>query len=316
MKRLGALFLVLAACGLARGQYIPIRNGIVYQAAEPSAPFTCFYGTSPVIWVTATGCGWYCDATNHYVAAPCGGEATSAVGVDGDVQVYASGVLGTIAGLRANPSTGRLSANSLNFPITTTANGILYANGIPWAHNFSGLFGYTGSGADTSAEARNVFLGIGAGNFTITSSASHEGRESVGIGHYALHNFTTGYQDIGIGRDALRDCTSCRYNMAQGSGAFQSLTVGELNTGVGSGVGVNAINSTNLTLLGADAGYTVTTGDLSTLVGSSATTTTGTIDNAIALGYNVQVDAAKKAVIGNTNVEASFVCTGSGTPLT
>lgn len=192
---------------------------------------------------------------------------------------------------------------NLVLPLATSANtGVVFrdlTNSYPWMHDFTNPTGFTDANVDTLANARCIFLGFGAGNFTL-SGTSTQGKANVGIGHYALHNLTTGPQNVAIGRQALRLCTAGGYNMGIGAGALGALTSGSSNAGIGTAALGSLASSDNNVGIGDSCGLTIVAGTQNTLIGALADAT-GDFSNVIGIGYDVKVDASNKTVIGNTS---------------
>jgi len=128
-----------------------------------------------------------------------------------------------------------LSGN-LALPNTTSASaGVLTLGGVPFAHNFA-----------SSPSSNNTFLGIGAGNFSLTGvdntavgastlTANTMGTANSAFGARALQNNTTGSNDSAFGSAALEFNTTGPYNSAFGSQALQRNTTGPNNSAFGQG---------------------------------------------------------------------------------
>jgi trimeric autotransporter adhesin len=143
----------------------------------------------------------------------------------------------------------------------------------------------------------NTFMGINAGNFTLTTA-----NFNTGIGHSSLFSLTTGYFNTAIGYQSLYSNTTGNYNAAVGYMSLSANTIGNYNTALGMGslyansTGVNntAVGSNSLgsntsgssnTATGYKALYSNTTGNYITALGEGALylNTTGYVNTA--LGY-------------------------------
>jgi len=115
---------------------------------------------------------------------------------------------------------------------TTTADstqGEINQNGAPLLHTYG---------------STNVFLGLSAGNFSMTGDhnigmganvlqSNTTGYANVGLGWNALGANTTGAGNIGIGNYVLLSNQTSLANIGIGSSALQSLVTGNYNVGIG-----------------------------------------------------------------------------------
>jgi len=116
----------------------------------------------------------------------------------------------------------------------------------------------------------NLFMGIQAGNFTMTGSSGSQGSYNTGIGNAALFSNTTGQRNTALGTYGLQNNTTGFNNTAIGSYAGIANTTGFGNTGLG----VRALNNTTTgyqnVAVGVDALATNTTGYYNVGVGLDA----------------------------------------------
>jgi hypothetical protein len=106
----------------------------------------------------------------------------------------------------------------LNLPATTSATmGVISLGGAPFAHNFG-----------TIPTANNTFIGVGAGNFSLT------GVSNTAVGSSALTSNTTGTANAAFGADALKNNTAGTNDSAFGSAALAFNTTGPYNSAFGS----------------------------------------------------------------------------------
>ena len=130
--------------------------------------------------------------------------------------------------------------NNLKIPTTTGENvGVIMVGSLPFIHNFN-LPGTSG---------KNLFIGLGAGNFTLLGSTSTDGsfnialgqgalssltvgNTNIAIGVYSLASVTAGVGNIGIGYSTLVDNITGNYNLAIGTRALEVNTANE-NTAIG-----------------------------------------------------------------------------------
>jgi hypothetical protein len=102
---------------------------------------------------------------------------------------------------------------------------------------------YAPAGVGTS----NTFLGLNAGNFTMT------GDLNTGIGLNALHSNASGFYNTAIGFAALSSNTSGGSNTAIGNQALSSNTLGGENTAIGAGALPDNVTGNSNTAIGFEA---------------------------------------------------------------
>ena len=139
----------------------------------------------------------------------------------------------------------------------------------------------------------NTFLGLDAGNFTMT------GAFNTGIGRAALFNNTTGSGNTAIGESALLGNTSGGNNTAIGTGALNHNTTSFANTATGEGALYLNTMGDNNTATGADALFSNTLGVRNIAIGGRALHFNTTGSRNIAIGYN----AGTAILTGNDNID-------------
>ncbi len=107
---------------------------------------------------------------------------------------------------------------NINLPTTTSTVGQILLNGTRLIHAYPGS---------------NLFLGVSAGNFTLT------GDRNYGFGSQTFYNLTSGSDNIGIGRYAFFYLTTGSNNQCLGYSALNNLTTGQYNLGLGYSAGGN-----------------------------------------------------------------------------
>ncbi|MFA5840844.1 MAG: hypothetical protein WC847_01045 [Candidatus Paceibacterota bacterium] len=218
----------------------------------------------------------------------------------------------------------------LTLPMTANStSGVIFKGATPFIHNF----------ALAGTDGNNTFVGLNAGNFTMTGStgvqgssntaigvnslgvntiglenvaiglnalgANTTGSDNVASGNWSLHDNTDGLQNTAIGAVSLRYNTTGSYNVASGDGALYFNLIGSYNTANGYASLLFNTSSYN-TALGYQAGYGVSTGSRNTIIGNSTITasknqvTTGS--NNISIGNDVAIataTASNQLDIGN-----------------
>ena len=195
----------------------------------------------------------------------------------------------------------------------TTPYGIIYKDGTRFIHDFN--YGLNGNGITTAGG--NTFVGLGAGNFTMGSTATSAGEASynTGIGYQSLRSNTTGSFNTANGMYSLSSNTTGSFNTANGSYSLNSNTTGYYNTANGyqslfynttgsqntaNGMRSLISNTTgyNNTANGYASLYSNTTGNNNTALGldsgryiANGTTGRSTGNNGLYLGYNSKASA-------------------------
>ena len=144
---------------------------------------------------------------------------------------------------------------------------------------------------------------------------NNQGSANTAVGMWALKNSTTTSGNTAVGTWALSENTTGGYNSAFGNAALTSSTIGTANTAIGqTNLGNNTTGSYN-TALGHNSMMGNSTGNANTTLGSNADVGAGNLENATAIGFNAIVDASNKVQIGNVNLNAVQLGTGSNVTL-
>ena len=200
--------------------------------------------------------------------------------------------------------TGNLSASEL---ISTVANGTapLKVTSTTLVPNLnSGLLGGLPASAFARLAAANTFIG----NQTVNGSLSATGVVSASSYQIGRSVFAFGYQDsIFLGFTGNTTNTGGQ-NTATGTFALGANTTGSGNTANGRQALGNSTTGSYNTALGWNAGYGVNPTSYSTFVGAGASAFTGagnSLNNATAIGANVQITALNNATAIGANAEVA-----------
>lgn len=180
--------------------------------------------------------------------------------------------------LTLTQSTGQVNIlKGLRLEVTgnSSSTGVIFKGVDRFIHDFH----------PAGVDAGNTFVGINAGNFSITGSGI-EGEFNTGIGYNALTNLTTGYGNTAIGTKSLLNNTTGYENTACGNISMLFNTTGYHNIAIGTATLVNnTIGNSNIAI-GYGALAANTTGSENTASGYSSLThnTTGNYNTAI--GFN------------------------------
>lgn len=143
---------------------------------------------------------------------------------------------------------------------TNSTRGVIYKGASRFIHNFA-LSGTTG---------QNTFVGVGAGNFTMTGSTGGQGSFNTGQGVSSLASNTTGYRNTAHGYQTLASNTTGYQNTAQGYNSLVSNTTGVNNTAHGHQSLILNTTGYQNTAQGQNALANNTTGYLNTAQGALA----------------------------------------------
>ena len=113
---------------------------------------------------------------------------------------------------------------SIAIPTTIdSTSGVIYKGTFRFIHNF----------ALPGTDGANTFVGVNAGNFTMTGSTVEQGSYNTAVGWSALNRNTTGNYNTANGLQALYWNTTGWYNTASGIYALLGNTTGYQNTASG-----------------------------------------------------------------------------------
>jgi hypothetical protein len=195
----------------------------------------------------------------------------------------------------------------------TTSNdtGVVYKSTNAWLHDFSHPTG------DTAVPVgHNVFLGDGAGNFTMGSTATSisHGSYNIAIGYNVFTSNVKGYYNIAMGEQALSSNTDGARNFAFGRNSMQQNTTGHYNVAVGNySLRSNTTGASNIAL-GYNAGRyqangstSLQTPETSIYIGRDTKGKDNDDDNSVVIGYNATGQGANTVVVGNGSTTTTFL---------
>jgi hypothetical protein len=187
--------------------------------------------------------------------------------------------------------------------VGTTPYGIIYKGADPFIHDFN--YGYNGT---TTTVGENLFIGNGAGNFTMGSTATiaFQASYNVGVGTYSLRYNTTGQQNVAVGMSSSQSITTGSYNTAVGYISMANVSSGSNNSAFGmasmvAGNGDFRVAIGSWALSGGGGSYSTTVGGLSLMsTNSSATYNVG-------LGYQAGRFISGGSVNNTTGASSVFL---------
>jgi hypothetical protein len=182
------------------------------------------------------------------------------------------------------------AVGNLNFATATAANpGIIEVNDGRFLHTYG---------------TRNLFAGIGAGNFTLT------GTDNLSLGQDTLPALTTGSYNLALGYNALKANTTGVVNLAIGRLSLTANVDGNYNVGVGDqALEANTSGSSNVAV-GYQALEGGTTGSFNLAVGRGSLKAINTGSNNLALGYlalTANTSGGDNAAVGTSALGANTI---------
>lgn len=224
----------------------------------------------------------------------------------------------------------------LKFPLTTSATvGVITMDGNRFIHAYK----------PASNDGSNLFMGSGAGNFTMASTTAGQASYNNGFGESTLRALTTGFKNNAFGFSSLVSNTTGSANSAYGNASLYGNTIGKNNTGIGyqsgfanvsssgntsigynslfsntgeenTAVGLNAglyLNAKQNTLIGAYAGYGSsgnTTGDANTFIGYFAGFYARSGENNTGVGFGALYSNSGNGLTGSGNTALGRLASG------
>ena len=244
----------LGANAFITGRSIRIWNGsqntILAQSAATSDKTATFPNVTGTVVVTAATSA---TATQALFAQATGFPAYRAIAT-ADIATALT-TPGAIGGTTASTGAFTTLAASTFLDIAATAATAGTAT--------AGVIRQAGTRLLHSYGTQNLFLGDGAGNFTLTGSAN------TGIGRATLGSITSGGKNIGLGDGTMFQLTSGSDNLAIGRSSLNVLVSGSQNTAVGSSALPLATGGSNVGI-GHQAGYRIGSGNNNVSIGQNS----------------------------------------------
>ncbi len=151
-------------------------------------------------------------------------------------------------------------SGSFELPYSTDSQtGVIYKGDSRFIHDYK----------PPNCNGMNTFLGINAGNFSMTASSGGEASSNTAIGNSSLSSLTSGYQNTGVGAQSLQNNQSGYSNTAVGNTALYVNVSGINNTAVGAGSLSHNTSGQN-TSVGTYSSYSNNSGSYNTNLGWSA----------------------------------------------
>lgn len=174
-----------------------------------------------------------------------------------------------------------VNAANLDFPSTTSTTGSITQNGTRFAHSYG---------------TANLFLGGGAGNYTLT------GNNSVGIGAGTLASLTSGARNVSLAYSGMPSLTTGSDNTAVGNATLSGQISNSDSTAIGSSAG-GVTTGNGMSFVGSNAGYNLSGSNayataLGAYAGSLAAGQTPGLSRWIALGVDAYTTQSNTCAIG------------------
>ena len=213
----------------------------------------------------------------------------------------------------ASPSQALDIVGALELELTTSSTtGVIYKGSSSFLHDYNPPT----NGGSINPDGVNTFLGVGAGNFTMGSSATetYHASYNTGVGYGSLGSLTTGYTNTGVGYGSLGSVTTGFGNTGVGSGTLANLTTGYNNYAVGEQALKNITTGYANIAIGYQAGAYITGGSTSNTtsysslyIGSYTRASADGNSNEIVIGYGVTGKGSNTAIIGDSNITTTYL---------
>jgi hypothetical protein len=198
--------------------------------------------TANTITITATGAG---------AGITINGDSGSVTGSTLTLTGSTSGAVFTGSG-----TTMTESFNYLALPTTTSTNGKITINSIPFFHGYgsNNVFAGPNAGNFTFNTTNGIYnTALGSGALSALTSASN-GSFNTAIGGLNLISCTTGFNNSGFGFVTLNTLTTGSQNIGFGFNSLRFITSGSNNIGIGVGAGNNLTSSESNNIYIGNAG--------------------------------------------------------------
>jgi hypothetical protein len=246
------------------------------------------------------------NAVNATNATQLGGVAANQYVLTGDSRMTDA----------RNPLAG--SANYIqnqNAAPQATSNFDISGTGRAATFNAVTQYNIGGNRVLSSPVTSNIFVGVGAGNLTMTGTFNSF------LGFNSGDSNTSGNNNAFFGQNAGQANTTGGSNSFFGETSGFANNIGFANSFFGASSGLSTTTGTNNTFVGREAGMSNTTGSSNTIIGNNANVGANNLNFATAIGADAVVNASNAVVLGrnldtvqvpgNLAVTGSFFANGS-----
>ena len=237
-------------------------------------------------------------------------------------------------GMFIGQSAGENSTGSANTGVGTFALQTVTSGVGNTAIGRSALTNTTSNGNTAVGSSAGAFITTGSGNTAVGRNALRDnttGAGNVAIGEDAMGDTTTaayntvvgslaygnaaatGIYNVIVGRGTMQNATTANYTVCIGAAAMDSTTTGTHNTVIGSSAFTgNVTGSYNIVLgrsagTGANSGGLITAPTNSMYLGASTRSAVQNATNEIVIGYNASGKGTNTVVLGNNDVETTYL---------
>jgi len=135
---------------------------------------------------------------------------------------------------------------------------------------FKGLQSFIHDYQAPGTDGWNTFIGLNAGNFSMTGSSLHDASYNTAVGYYSLSSLTNGYYNSALGYNSLYFNSTGFYNSAFGASSLSTNTTGNQNSAFGAFSLLNNSEGISNSAFGSRSLYSNTTGNYNSSFGDGS----------------------------------------------
>lgn len=220
---------------------------------------------------------------------------------DGDNEGVSVDADGNV-GIGTNTPSQQLEiTGSFEMPNTSSSStGIIFKDGSRFIHNYQ----------NSSANGNNTFIGLNAGNFSMTGT-NYQGSSNSGFGAYSMESITSGFENTALGTNTLKNLTYGYENVAIGYNAMQNSISTIRNIAIGNYALRNSTGYENIAI-GYFAADNITSGHNNIIIGANIDAASASGNYQLNIGNTIYGDLNSEQVgIGISSPAATLHVNGS-----